>query len=102
MVSMSRSLAQSKALKPATLLCGISAREQVRLTGVVCGVRQVLVSHRIRFSVCFWAEEACLVFVQSILRCQGTVYSIKHCWSFLEPFLFFTSSFAGVESGGAF
>lgn len=40
----------------------------------------------------FWAEEAYLAFIQSTSKCQATVRSIKHCWSFLEPFLFSISS----------
>lgn len=58
----------------------------------MCGVKQVLVRHRVRFSVWFWTEETYLALVQSTLECQATVCGIKHCWSFLEPFLFLISS----------
>lgn len=58
----------------------------------MCGVKQVLVRHRVRFFVWFWAEEAYLALVQSALKCQATVGGIKHCWSILEPLLFLISS----------
>lgn len=63
----------------------------------MCGVKQGLVRHRIRFSVWFWAEEVSLALVQSTLKCQATVCSIKHCWSFLEPFFFISSRLLGLD-----
>lgn len=47
----------------------------------------MLLRHRVRFSVWVWAGEAYPALVQSTLKCQATVGSIEHCWSFLEPFL---------------
>lgn len=58
----------------------------------MCRVKQVLVTHRVRCSVWVGAEEAYLALVQPTLKCQATVGSIKHCWSFLEPFLILISS----------